>query len=48
MQKVRRFSKVARNCISEENKKIGRLRYNESPFFIEDTYEKEIGKAELG
>ena len=48
MQNVRRFSKVARKCISKENKKIGQLHHNESQYFLEDIYQKEIGKAELG
>ena len=48
MQKIRMFSKVARKCISKENKKIGQLHHNESRYFIEDIYQKEVGKAELG
>ena len=48
MQNVRRFSKVARKWISTENKKIGQLHHNESQYFIEDVYQKEVGKAELG
>ena len=48
MQNVRKFSKVARKCISKENQKIGQLHHNESHYFIEDIYQKEVGKIELG
>ena len=48
MQNVRKFSKVAWKCISKENKKIGQLQHNESHYFIEDIYQKEVGETELG
>ena len=47
MQNVRSFSKVARKCIWKENKKIGQ-QHHKSQHFIEDIYQKEAGKAELG
>ena len=48
MQKARRFSKVARKCISKENKKIGQLHHNESHYFKEEIYRKEVADAERG
>ena len=42
------FQKLPEKAFRKKTKKFGQLHHNESQYLIENIYQKEVGKAELG